>query len=160
MRAVRWRLRDRVAEGMVAAIALVLVTTAAAQAEPLALRGVRGATTVEANTPEAIRAAMGELMQGLIAANRLQPERIVSLVVSATADVNAIFPASVPRRLPGWQDVALLDVQQMAVPGDLPRCLRVLITTWLPQSQRVQHLYLGEAQRLRPDRPAPAPGQN
>ena len=52
----------------------------------------------------------------------------------------------------GWDSVALLDCQQMAVQGDLARCIRLLAHVWLPAEQTPCHAYLGEASRLRPDR--------
>ena len=55
------------------------------------------------------------------------------------------------RRREGWDGVALLDCQQMAVAGDLPRCIRLLAHAWLEQHQPVRHAYLRDASRLRPD---------
>ena len=127
-------------------------------AETLRLRGLRGAITATANTTEAIRASVHALMGELIARNRLQGERVVSATFTATADLDALFPASVARRLQGWESVALLDMQQLAVQGDLPRCIRVLLLVWMPASQPVEHVYLGEAARLRPDRARPQDG--
>jgi chorismate mutase len=69
-----------------------------------------------------------------------------------TADLDAMFPASLARRRPGWDGVALLDCQQMRVQGDLPRCIRVLVQAQMPAEQTLQHPYLRETQRLRPDR--------
>jgi chorismate mutase len=118
----------------------------------LALRALRGATTVAANTPAAIAEAVRELMETLVNRNRLGGEQVLTAIFSVTADLDALFPASVARQLPGWGAVALLDCQQMAVVGDLPRCIRVLVQAWLPRPQELCHTYLREAQRLRPDR--------
>ncbi|MEN9879242.1 MAG: Chorismate mutase [Cyanobacteriota bacterium] len=118
----------------------------------LALRALRGATTVQANTPAAITGAVRELMETLVSRNGLGGGQVLTAIFSVTADLDALFPASVARQLPGWEAVALLDCQQMAVVGDLPRCIRVLLQAWLPQSQELCHTYLREAQRLRPDR--------
>lgn len=118
----------------------------------LALRALRGATTVQANTPAAITGAVRELMETLVSRNGLGGEQVLTAIFSVTADLDALFPASVARQLPGWEAVALLDCQQMAVVGDLPRCIRVKVQAWLPQSQELCHPYLREAQRLRPDR--------
>jgi chorismate mutase len=62
----------------------------------------------------------------------------------------------VARRRPGWDAVALLDCQQMAVAGDLPRCIRLLAHAWLEPERIPDHPYLREASRLRPDRAHPA----
>ena len=118
----------------------------------LALRGLRGATTCNANTVVAIEQAVSELMDALVNHNTLKPDHIVSITFSVTTDLDACFPAAVAGRREGWDGVALLDCQQMAVEGDLARCIRLLAHTWMPEDQEVRHAYLGEASRLRPDR--------
>jgi len=120
--------------------------------DSLRLVGIRGATTCTANTSEAIRASVRELMDAMVQRNELRPEQIVSVTFSVTADLDACFPAAEARQRSGWDGVALLDCQQMAVQGDLPRCIRVLAHAWLPAAATPQHPYLGEAGRLRPDR--------
>ena len=120
--------------------------------DSLRLVGLRGATTSSANTQEAIRAAVRELMDALVSRNALQPEQIVSVTFSVTADLDACFPAAEARQREGWDGVALLDCQQMAVQGDLSRCIRVMAHAWLPADRAPQHPYLAEASRLRPDR--------
>ena len=89
------------------------------------LVGLRGATTCHDNTAQAIETATAALIDALVERNSLLPEQIVSLTFSVTADLNACFPAAVARRREGWHSVALLDCQQMAVVGDLPRCVRL-----------------------------------
>ncbi|MCP9926453.1 chorismate mutase [Cyanobium sp. CH-040] len=119
---------------------------------PLQLRALRGATTATANTSEAIGEAVAELMDVLVERNGLHGERVVSVTFSVTADLDACFPAAIARRREGWEQVALLDCQQMAVAGDLPRCIRLLAHAWLDADRPVCHPYLREASRLRPDR--------
>jgi chorismate mutase len=119
---------------------------------PLQLRALRGATTAACNTPAAIREAVEELLHDLIAGNALAGERVVSVVFSVTRDLDACFPAAVARRWAGWDDVALLDCQQMAVSGDLPRCIRLLAHVWMEAGRSPHHPYLRQASRLRPDR--------
>ena len=118
----------------------------------LKLRALRGATTASANTAAAMAEAVDELLDALISSNGLQGAQVLSATFSVTADLDAMFPASLARRRDGWDGVALLDCQQMAVQGDLPRCIRVLAHAWLPEAQTPQHPYLGDAARLRPDR--------
>lgn len=120
--------------------------------ESARLQGLRGATTCPANTVEAIEASVQELVTAMVDRNRLSPEQIVSVTFSVTADLDACFPAAIARRHAGWDSVALLDCQQMAVQGDLARCIRLLAHVWLPADQTPFHAYLGEASRLRPDR--------
>lgn len=116
------------------------------------VRGLRGAITVKENTREAISTATRDLLQAMVAANHLAVEAIASVIFSVTPDLDAEFPACAARAL-GWQHVALLDTKEIAVPGALPRCIRVLmhINTTCKQEEMV-HIYLGDAVRLRPDR--------
>ncbi len=118
----------------------------------LQLRALRGATTATANTPEAIGEAVRELVEALVSRNGLAGERVLSVTFSVTADLDACFPAAIARRSPGWDAVALLDCQQMAVAGDLPRCIRLLAHAWMEVQRPAHHPYLREAARLRPDR--------
>jgi chorismate mutase len=120
------------------------------------LRARRGATTATANTSEAIADAVVELLDALVQRNRLEGPQLLSVTFSVTADLDACFPAAIARRRPGWDGVALLDCQQMAVAGDLPRCIRLLAHAWLGEDQPVRHAYLREAARLRPDLADPA----
>ena len=117
-----------------------------------ACRGIRGATTADANTREAILAATREMLALLIEQNRLQPDDIASAIFSTTPDLNAEFPAVAARDL-GWVDTALLCTHEMAVPGSLPRCNRVLIH-WNTscRADEVRHVYIRGARSLRPER--------
>ena len=118
----------------------------------LVLRALRGATTADANSAEAIETAVAELVGALVARNGLEGDRLVSVTFSVTGDLDACFPAAIARRQAGWEQVALLDCQQMAVAGDLPRCIRLMAHAWLQPEQTPVHPYLREAARLRPDR--------
>lgn len=120
-------------------------------------RGVRGATTVDANTSEAILHATRELLEQLVAANGIAVEDIASAFFTATPDLNACFPAQAARQL-GWTEVALMGAQEMDVPGAVSMCLRVLIHWNTPKPQSaIQHVYLRGAVALRPDRQASTP---
>jgi chorismate mutase len=115
-------------------------------------RGIRGATTADANTREAILEATRELLERVIVANNLYVEDIASAIFSTTPDLNAEFPAVAAREL-GWLDTALLCTHEMAVPGSLQRCIRVLVhwnTT--RRADEIVHIYLRDARNLRPER--------
>ena len=114
-------------------------------------RGIRGATTVENDSAAAILAATRELLIRIVEANDRAMEDIASAFFIVTPDLTAAFPAQAAREL-GWQHVALLDAQEIPVPGSLPRCVRVLIhwNTETPQTE-VHHVYLRGATSLRPD---------
>jgi len=117
----------------------------------LCCRGIRGATTAEENSAEAILAATRELLEQIIALNDLDVKDVASAIFSVTPDLTAAFPAQAAREL-GWQHVALFDTQEIPVPGSLPQCLRVLIhwNTEKPQAE-IRHVYLRGAASLRTD---------
>ncbi|QDZ39751.1 chorismate mutase [Euhalothece natronophila Z-M001] len=116
------------------------------------VQAIRGATTASDNTVEAIREAVTELLNELEARNHLDPTDIISAIFTTTRDLDATFPASIARERPKWENVPLLDVQQMHVEGSLERCIRFLIhvNTANPQWEIV-HPYLRHAKDLRPD---------
>ena len=116
------------------------------------LRALRGATTASSNTAAAIAESVEELVDALVQRNALAASQLLSVTFSVTADLDACFPAAIARRMPGWDAVALLDCQQMAVQGDLPRCIRLLAHVWIEPSQPLVHPYLRQAAALRPDR--------
>lgn len=115
-------------------------------------RGVRGATSADANTREAILEATRQLLAIMIRRNGIQPEDVASAIFSTTPDLDAEFPALAARQL-GWIDIALMCNHEMAVPGSLRRCIRILIhwNTDVPPDQIV-HVYIKDAAKLRPDR--------
>jgi chorismate mutase len=116
------------------------------------VRGIRGAITVSENSYKAIAEAVTELLDEIEAHNSFHSEDISYVFFTTTPDLDAVFPAAIARTRPGWHQVPLLDLQQMAVPGSLPFCIRVLIqvNTISPQSAMI-HRYLRKAQYLRPD---------
>lgn len=114
-------------------------------------RGVRGATTADANTRDDILAATRQLLALMIRLNGIEPGQVASAIFSLTRDLDAEFPALAARQL-GWLDVPLLCTYEVDVPGSLRRCVRVLIhwNTERPQGE-IRHVYVKEAERLRPD---------
>ncbi len=117
----------------------------------MACRGVRGATTVEANTPEAILKGTLELLALMIRQNDIRQEDVASATFTTTPDLDAEFPAVAARQL-GWLNVALMCVHELSVPGSLARCLRILIH-WNTEkaADQIVHVYIKDAARLRPD---------
>jgi chorismate mutase len=119
---------------------------------PIYCRGIRGATTVEANTREAILEGTRELLLQIIEANGLRMEDVGSAIFTTTPDLNAEFPALAARQL-GWHDVALMCAHEMSVPEALGRCVRVLIHWNTPKLQHeIVHIYTKGAANLRPER--------
>lgn len=118
------------------------------------LRGLRGATTAAANTSQAILEATAELLRALQEANAFAPEDVESAIFTSSPDLTADYPARAARQL-GWVDVPLLGAQEVAVPGGLPRCIRVLLHFHTAKpAGALKHMYLRDAAKLRPDRKA------
>jgi chorismate mutase len=114
------------------------------------LIALRGANTVPANDAAAILAATDELMRALLERNRLEADDLVSCLFTLTADLDAEFPAVAAREM-GLSRVPLMCAREIPVPGSLPRVVRVLVHCYPPEGLEPQHVYLGEAARLRLD---------
>jgi chorismate mutase len=119
-----------------------------------ACRGVRGATTVGEDTPDAILSATHELLIQVVEANGICSEDIASILFTTTPDLISEYPALAARQL-GWHDVALLCSHEISVPHGLKHCIRVLLH-WNTEklASEIRHVYIKGAVSLRPDRAA------
>ena len=117
----------------------------------MAFRGIRGAITIEENTQLQIVEATKEILEAVISANKIKVEDIASVFFSVTKDLDAEFPALAARQI-GLTDTPLLCLNEISVPGSLPKCIRVLlhVNSEVAQS-KCQHIYLKDAIQLRPD---------
>jgi len=117
----------------------------------MSCRGVRGATTVDRNDREEILTATRQLLALMIRRNGIDKLDVASAIFTTTPDLDAEFPALAARQL-GWLDVPLLCGHELAVPGSLPRCIRVLVH-WNTEAAQgdIEHIYIRDAMRLRPD---------
>ena len=114
-----------------------------------ACRGIRGATTADANTEEAIHAATTEMVQALIDANDLEEDSLAAVFFTMTPDLDAAVPATAARRL-AWPNAPLMDMTQVVVKGSLPRCIRILILVNTDkESKDFKYVYLKGAASLR-----------
>jgi chorismate mutase len=117
------------------------------------VRGLRGATTVDEDTVEQVTARSQELMRRIMERNDLSEDDIVSALFTATADVTSIFPATAIREI-GFGAVPLLCAAEIAVPGAMALCIRVLLHVHTTKSKdEIHHVYLHGAQGLRDDLP-------
>jgi chorismate mutase len=116
------------------------------------VRGIRGATVVETDQPESILTMTRDLLGAILKANpALQTIDLASVLFTVTEDLCSAYPAQAARQM-GWTNVPMMCMQEIPVPGGLPRCIRVLLH-WnvdLPQ-ECIHHVYLGAASTLRPD---------
>ena len=119
----------------------------------LTVRGLRGATTVDADTAAQVTERSQELMREIMARNELVEDDIVSVLFTATPDVTSIFPATAIREI-GFGAVPLLCAAEIAVPDAMPLCIRVLLHVHTTRSRdEMHHVYLHGAQVLRDDLP-------
>lgn len=115
----------------------------------MSVRGIRGATTADENTREAILDATADLLRRMVEANGTQIEDIAAIYFTVTQDLDAEFPPLAARRM-GWTDLALLCATEIPVPGSQDRCIRVLMIVNSEKSQEdVQFVYLKDAANLR-----------
>ena len=118
----------------------------------MSVRGVRGATTVDSDDPAQIRAAARELMEEILRRNQIVDfDDVISAVFTTTEDLVSAFPAEAARAM-GMNQVPLLCAQEIPVTGSMPRCIRVLLHVNSERKPKeIEHVYLREAQKLRPD---------
>jgi chorismate mutase len=114
---------------------------------------VRGATQVELDERQAILDGASELVKEVMSRNQIEPDQLISILFTATPDLKAEFPAYAARQL-GLTDVPLMCASEIAVPGALPRTLRLLahFDTELSRAD-IRHVYLRGAAALRTDLP-------
>ncbi|MGF1582569.1 MAG: chorismate mutase [Gemmataceae bacterium] len=116
------------------------------------VRGIRGATTVELDNPELILAATRELLEEICKRNDITDYNdICSAIFTTTADLTSTFPAEAARTM-GMGQVPLLCATEIPVPGSMSHCIRILLHVNVEKTQAdIHHVYLGDAQKLRPD---------
>lgn len=118
----------------------------------MAVRGIRGAISVDADEPQQIREATRELLEQILERNGLRDfDEVISAVFTTTQDLVSCFPAEAARHI-GMTTVPLLCALEIPVPGSMPRCIRLLLHVNTDRSPaEIEHVYLREAQKLRPD---------
>ena len=118
----------------------------------MAMRGIRGAATVNENSQEQIWQTARQLVTEILSLNELTAESIGAIIFSTTEDLTAAFPSSAVRQLPDLRLVPLFDTREPAIENSLPMCIRVLILVDTDKAQNeIRHVYLGGAKNLRPD---------
>lgn len=119
----------------------------------VAVRAVRGAVQVDADSRDDILEGSAELVTAVLERNDLVADDIISIVFTATPDLTAEFPAYAARLL-GLTDVPLLSATEIGVPGSLPRTVRLLAHVETERTRaELRHPYLRGAAALRRDLP-------
>lgn len=116
-----------------------------------AVRGIRGAITVERDDAALLLDATERLLRAIVAENDIRSDDVASALFTLTPDLVSQFPAAAARRM-GWTLVPLLNFTEIAVPDGLPRVIRVLLHVNTDKRQdEIVHVYLDGARVLRPD---------
>ena len=115
------------------------------------IRAIRGATQVEANDRDAIMESTAELVTEVMSRNDLTTDDVISVLFTATPDLSAEFPALAARKI-GFHAVPLICAAEIAVPGAMPRVVRLMAHVETDRSRgELQHVYLRGAAALRLD---------
>lgn len=115
-------------------------------------RGIRGAITVDADTPEKIEAAVVELYSKILELNAVQSQDISHIIFTMTKDLKSVYPAKFLRANFDVGNVPLMCMQELYIEGSLEKCLRILVVVNTDKMQdEIKHVYLGGAKKLRPD---------
>ena len=112
-------------------------------------KGIRGAITVDENSPEAIGAATIKLLKEILNRNKIETDMISHVIFTLTKDLNADFPAKYARINLKWKDVPMMCFHELDVPNSLEKCLRVLIVVNCGDSFVTEFAYLDGAEVLR-----------
>ena len=117
------------------------------------MRALRGATTVDADTPEQINERVTTLLERMLERNDVGKDDLISILFTATDDIHSVFPATAARTV-GFGDVPLICARELDIVGGTPMCVRVMmhITTDKARSE-LHHVYLEGAKGLRDDLP-------
>jgi chorismate mutase len=120
---------------------------------PAVVRALRGATTIDEDTTEQITERVVSLLTAIFERNELDHDDVISIIFTATDDVQAMFPATAARTI-GLGDVPLLCARELSVAGATPRCIRVLLHVATDRDRtELHHVYLEGARGLRDDLP-------
>lgn len=118
----------------------------------LTSRGIRGAITVEDDSPEQIEKATIELFEKIVGLNNIISEDISHIIFTMTKDLKSAYPAKFLRQHFDVDFVPLMCMNELEIEGSLKKCIRVLVVVNTTKSQNeIKHVYLNEAKKLRPD---------
>jgi chorismate mutase len=120
---------------------------------PPAVRALRGATTIDADTTEEIEKRVQALLREMLDRNGIAHDDIISILFTATDDIHSMFPATAARPL-GLGDLPLICARELAIEGATQRCIRVMMHLSTERSAaELRHVYLEGARGLNDDLP-------
>ncbi|MBO8443114.1 MAG: chorismate mutase [Spirochaetes bacterium] len=112
---------------------------------------IRGATTVEMDSPAQVDEAVCELFDRVLEENSLAVEDIAFILLSQTHDIRTRNAATSLRKTGRVDDVPLFCVQEAEVNGMMERVVRILVLVGRPPEGEAHMIYLRRASGLRPD---------
>ncbi len=117
----------------------------------MSVRAIRGATQLEVDARPHLVERTRELVSAVMTANGIKGEELISIIFTCTPDLVADFPAAAAREM-GLGDVPLICAQEIAVPGAMPRVVRLMAHAEIDVARAdVRHIYLHGAVALRKD---------
>ena len=117
------------------------------------VRALRGATTVDEDTPAQVTERTQALLAAMVARNGVEHADIISVLFTATDDIHCMFPAMAARAI-GFGDVPLLCARELDIDGAQGRCIRVMMHVETTRDRALlHHVYLEGARGLRDDLP-------
>lgn len=114
-------------------------------------KAIRAATSIDVDSREQIRTRTKELFEEVITKNNLKQEDVISIYFTITDDIHSYNPATALRTEIQWDQIALLCGQEAKITNSLPLCIRALLHVHINKNQKVKHVYLREAAKLRTD---------
>ncbi len=112
---------------------------------------VRGATTVEMDSPAAMDEAVCELFDEMLKRNGLDTDEIVCIIASQTSDLKTKNTATCLRKTGKCDDIPLFCVQEAEINGMMPRVIRLMLLIGHEKTNEARMVYLRRAAALRPD---------
>lgn len=112
---------------------------------------IRGATTVEMDSPIAVDEAVAELFGEVLKENALTEEELSFVLFSQTGDIRTRNAAAAVRKAGYCAHVPLFCVQEAEINGMLPRTIRVLVQVNHKREREAKMVYLRRAVSLRQD---------
>lgn len=112
---------------------------------------LRGATTVEIDSPAAVDEAVKELFEKLLEVNHLKEEELVFVLFSQTADIRTRNAAAALRKAGYCEHIPLFCVQEAEINGMMHFVIRVLIEVNHEPIEGPEMVYLRRAEELRHD---------
>lgn len=119
----------------------------------MAIRALRGATTINFDTAEEVSKYTKELLIQMLDRNEIDKEDLISILFTSTSDIHSAFPAAAAREL-GLGDVPLMCAGELEIINSAPLCIRVMMHLESPRKRtEMRHVYLRGAKSLRDDLP-------